>query len=299
VTWSNSGTGIITPIYSAGGLTTASTITLSPGVPFSVPFSPGSSATPALTDVSGFASYDLNLYSIASSPGSANAPIVLQVTLQWFDDTVSNIPVFEEDWWTWIDRANNAAYFSPSTAMAGSGPMHGRYLRITLQIPASCTSGAIIQFLNLFGSPRPVPYSDWRQSMQVVSPEANGITELPSTGLGFDNTLGSAFQTGLPTSQRIWIPLALYAGPVYLRFRTDASTPASNIIIASANNLNASGIGFSDTTAQNIMLSFTATATNENEFNLIAPRAPLYIGFEGNTTSETTFSFNAIGQQAA
>jgi hypothetical protein len=81
------------------------------------------------------------------------------VQLQWFDDLTSGIPVFGEDWYPF---ASSVAPPRQNT-LAGCKPIHGQYLTITITNLA-LTAAIAVQHLDLFGSPRVVPYSDWRQN---------------------------------------------------------------------------------------------------------------------------------------
>lgn len=243
-------------------------------------------------NVTQFASYDLGFYLYAQSPGGVSSPIVALCQLLWFDDLTSNIPIYEEQWWVWVGRA--PAGFNDN--MMGTGPMHGAYMTVNISIPTACASNAILQYFQLFGSPRPQPWSDWRQDAFQVNPQNNGLTVVSPSTSGYENTLCNAFQIAPGNNASVWIPISLYSGPVYWRFQA-SQIPNNDPVIAAADNITASQIVVG--TANAVTLVNIPNDTNEHFGTFYAPRVPLYFVIHVNATTGGNFSFNMTAQQAA
>lgn len=280
-TWTNPNVTQVTSLASAGGITGTPAQVLGVG--------PTSYQPIVLQNVSSFASYDLNMYGFSTSPGV----LVIPVTLQWYDDLVSGIPVFEEDWWIWAGRA---APVSANSYLAASGPMHGQYLTVT--ISNISTTGLTIQYFNFFGSNRTVPYSDWRQNAVAVNPLTGGLTTgAPNaTADAFDNVLLGVDNGAVGAGASLWFPVGLYAGPIYFRFSINA-VPTQNITLCSTEGL-VSGNLIPGSAGPGILLNFSPAANAEIETLLDAPRAPLALIVHGNAAA-SAFSCRIIGQQAA
>lgn len=283
-TWTNPNVQGITPIFQGGSLSPASNVqTITPAAGFNIV---------NLANVALYQSYDINLYGYAVTPGIVAAPITMLVQLLWYDDKVSGIPVFEEQWWIWLGRTN--AQFAD--CMAGCGPMHGAYMSVNISIPTTCTSNMILQYFNLFGSPRPQPYSDWRQDAQEVDPETNGLAILLPGTSSYENQLASVTAT-LTNGSSSWVPIGLYAGPVYFRFQAGAA-PQNTVCIASAENVRQGDLVVG-TGTPNIISSTFGNDANDHEAIVILPRSVCYIAIHQNATTTAGVSFSAVGQQAA
>lgn len=274
---------IITPLAQIGSLTGSPAGTVVPGTPF---------VAMSLVDVSGYASYDLNAYAFSQSPGSVNANVVMQIQLQWFDDLVSGISVFEEDWWVWVGRA------APTVnTLAGCGPMHGRYMTVNVFPVITATFNLTLQYINIFGSNRTVPYSDWRQNGAQVNPQSNTITEQAGGGDSFDNILASISNETLTASQLVFIPCGLYSGPVYYRFQCNTAAPLHDPTIVNMAGQVSGGLG-AGTGTVGVLVNFTQD-TLEHEGTLLLPRAPCAFIIQGATSGTSNYSFQLIAQQAA
>lgn len=286
-TWTNPNVNQITSLAQTGSLTGTPALTLTPGTTYQ---------PVVLANVASFTSYDLNMYGYASPAGNAGNVLVIPVTLQWFDDLTSGIPVFEEDWWIWAGRA---APVSNTSYMAASGPMHGQYLTVTVGNNGGVGSNLIIQYFNMFGSNRSVPYSDWRQNAQSVNPETNGIATLAGESFSdaFDNVLLGLDEVAVGANGQVWAPLGLYAGPVSIRLRLE-TTPAHNFVFASTEGLESGSLLAVGTTCPGIVYSAAGTLATEYNATIIAPRAPLAFTVQAPAAG-TTISCRVVGQQAA
>lgn len=277
----------ITPVVlaSLGSIGGAAAATIVPGTPFTAL---------SLQDVSAYQSYDINLFAFSQSPGTVNANIVAQVVFQWFDDLTSGIPVFEEDWWVWCGRAAPVAGFN---TLSGCGPMHGRYLTVQVFTTITAATNMTLQYINIMGSGRPVPSSDWRQSGVAVNPQSNGITAQLGGGTGFDNRLGSVSNLTLGASALVFIPLGLYSGPVYYRFQCNTAAPLHNVTFVDMAGQVSGGLG-AGTATPGVLQNITAD-TNEHEATFLAPRAPMAFIIQGATAGTSSISLEVIAQQAA
>lgn len=282
--WTNPNIGQVIPLVQSGSLNPASNVaTITPAGGFQLVNQ---------VNVTQFISYDLNTYLYAVSPGGVSSPIVALFQLLWFDDLTSGIPVFEEQWWIWVGRA--PAGFPD--CMAAQGPMHGAYMTVNVSIPTACASNAILQYFNLFGSPRQVPWSDWRQDAFQVNPQNNGLTAVSPSTSGYENSLANVSSFAPGNGNSVWVPCNLYAGPVFYRFQA-SQVPNNDPVIAAADNITASGIVIG--TPNPMVLVNIANDVNEHEANFVAPRVPLYFTLHANATTGGNFSFSLVGQQAA
>ncbi len=291
--WTNPNVQQIVPIYQNGVALV--------GGPFAATIGAGGTFTPfSLVNVSQFASYDINAYMFAVTPGGVGSPFSCQIQLLWYDDLTSGIPVFEEDWWVWIGRAATGPIGTGPgglNPLAGCGPMHGQYMTMTISLTGSSTSGMTIQYLNFFGSNRNLPYSDWRQNAVPIFPQVNNLIYIPPTQeptLGYDNVLCSISNVALANSQ-YYVPLNLYAGPVWLRYAISAA-PTNDPTLSVFGGLVGGQVVIGAATP-NILVNIP-TATTELETQLILPRAAVGFIIHSNAAG-STLSLEVIAQQAA
>lgn len=282
--WTNPNVQQTIPLAAKGSIGGAAAATIVPGTPFN-----------ALNkvNISQFASYDLTAFMFAATPGAVNAILVGQIQLQWFDDLTSGIPIFEEDWWIWAGRA---APVAGQNTLAATGPMHGTYMSVNVFVPITAASNGVLQYINIFGSPRTVPYSDWRQNGQLVNPQSNGITLQAGGGTSFDNLLASISNLTLTANQLIFIPFGLYSGPVYYRMQCTVAA-LHDPVIADMNAEVSGGLGAG--TANNGILVNFPTDTVEHEGTYFSGRSPGAFMIQGNAAGTTNFSLQVIAQQAA
>ena len=281
--WTNPNLGKVIPLFSQGILGGGSIGSITPGTPFTVVNQ---------INVSQFTSYDINLYTLCASPGSVGAPITTQVNLQWFDDLVSGIPVFQEMWFIWNGRAANSAAFNTAS---GTGPMHGKYLTIQLFIPPGAASNVTVQYVNLFGSSRTLSKSDWRQNAQGVNPQVNGFVIQQGGGTGYDDILASISGAVLGASALVFVPLGLYSGYVYYRYQCN-NVPAHDPVIAQV--AGTIGGGWAVGTGMTGVLVNIPSDANEHEGFFMMPRSACVFIFQANATSGSTFSLEIAGQSS-
>lgn len=290
--WTNPNVQQVTPLAQVGGIN---------GVGAVVIPAAGSTVILNQVDVSLFESYDLNMYAYANTPGQSGSPFSCQVQLQWYDDLTTGIPVFEEDWWPWIGRAAIGSIGSGSSSMnplAGAGPMHGRYLTVTVAQVTLATSSITLQWFNFFGSGRSVPDSDWRQQMTAVVPQVfNLVIQAPTNepAFGFDNVLANLSNRNIGNSTVAFIPFNLYAGPTWVRFQASGAA-SSNPVICVFGGLVGGG-PIAGLTCPNILAEFTADGL-EHEITTQLPRAACGLIVSSPSTG-LTISLEVVGQQAA
>jgi hypothetical protein len=219
----------------------------------------------------------------ALSPGALDAVVVGQAQIQWFDDLVSGVVVFEEDWYFWASRGAP----SGANSLAGSGPMHGRYMLLTITIPTTAATGATLQYINVFGSNRTVPYSDWRQNSLSVAPECDGLAYISGGGIAFDNTLCNVNAAAVGASSSYWLPIGLYSGPAYFHMRFSGAQLASPVIV------NCEGIvggQLSVGTACIGQLVAEAGSANTDYYGtILLPRAPVRARLRGTGSSINSY----------
>jgi hypothetical protein len=285
--WTNPNTQKIIPLFQGGSITGASSALVIP---------PGLTTVLNKVNVSQFESYDLNTYVFTNTPG-VNTAIVSLINLVWYDDLTSNMPVFEEDWWIWNGRVAQD-FTNTITPQVASGPMHGRYLTVIYN-NTGVGSNITVQFLNIFGSNRNVQQSDWRQNADLINPQSNGITALSSSVAaqsGYENCLGVLNNFPITAASTQFLPLCLYAGPVWIRFQSPTVAPGANVVICTVVG-DISGDITVGTANKNVIANITAD-TAEHELQVIFPRAPCFMAIKGGASNHS-FSFIAIGQQGA
>lgn len=161
-------------------------------------------------DVSNYNSYDLAMAAVDTSQATLGHALTFNVRLDWFDDLITGIPVFSEVWNPWVMGQTPT---HPSQGIVGSGPMHGQYMSMTISNAASFV--VALPYVNVFGSPRPIPLSDWRQSL------GNHVTDQKFAKINSINNLGSnnvLVDTGglvaVVAGNSYMVPCGLYSGPV-------------------------------------------------------------------------------------
>jgi hypothetical protein len=174
--------------------------------------------------------------------------------------------------------------------------MHGQYMTVNLILPATTTFGATLQYFNMFGSNRVVPYSDWRQNAQSLSPQSNGVTFQAGAGVAFDNTLANISNVILGASALIFVPCGLYAGPAYFRYQGNA-TPLHNIVLVNMEGYISGGLA-AGTGDNGVLVNVAGTSGTEYELALQLPRAPCALVAQAPAAG-MGFSFQLIAQQAA
>jgi hypothetical protein len=274
----------ITQLAQIGTPGGAAAATLTPGASFPVL---------SLAPIGQYNSYDLNMYVTAINPGALAAVMTVLITLQWFDNPLLP-PVFEEDWQIWAGRANPVIGVN---TLSGNGPMHGQYLSVTVTIPGGAANNAVLQYINIFGSPRVVPFSDWRQNAGAVNPQNENMTIIPPSTqqyIGFDNTLAAAVNFACNANTTYWQPCSLYSGPAYLRF--ESSNAPTTVFLVNCQYL-VSGALIPGAACPGILFTIGA-GTTEITKQLNLPRAPCAIVIQ-NGSSVDTVSFELVAQQAA
>lgn len=305
--WTNPNNTQVTPLAVLGGPTgpVAGTIPTLGGAFNVTGQAPGAIQIAAngvyVLNVAQFASYDLNMYAYTQSAGSVGSNITVEITLQWYDELVTGIPVFEEDWWIWCAR-NSLPYGGGGTAyqntLAGSGPMHGAYVAVYVSTATTAAFAATLKYFYLFGSNRPVPYSDWRQNAVAVEPNENGAVIQQGTGpIGFENILAQTPTALVIPAGPNFIPFGLYSGPINFYFEPSVIATTNPTIINVANmvsgNMADNGVG------QGCMANLGNNAASAVSGVIYGPRAPCALMITGNAGGTTTFGFQAIAQQAA
>lgn len=252
----------------------------------------GSTTLLNLVDVSSYGSYDIAIYAYVSAK-TAGAPNAYSLKLQWFDDLISGIPVFQEEWWPFcgLNTSNNI-----NAAAIGTGPMHGRYMSVVATNPANSTFTINIQYVNIYGSPRATPYSDFRQS-GVLSQMGDTLYSQPAAapfqGDTTDNILLSlSTTTGL--NQSLIFPIGMYSGPVGIYFNAQQNFNSNPGLFATGPG---SISGQLATTSAELFQWGIGPAKQFQQ--VMIPRGGAYILVQSSATVAVTFVLSVIAQQAA
>ena len=282
MSWQNNNNNQVTSLFSAGAFGSDA---------IHIPAN-GSIQPVQLIDVSLFSSYDLSFYVGANTQQNAGVALAFQVDLTWYDDLTSNIPVFQETWYPWV----TSTYPSVATPdIVASGPMHGRFMTITMTNPGNILLG--ISYMLLFGSPRNLQLSDWRQNIGRVGMHDHTLVILPMgspvPGNGYDNSLidtGGLISVGVAN---FWFPLNLYAGPIDWIFQVGGgAVVASAEIVDVGTNYQATVSGSLNGTTGKIV---AMPAGNASSGNVILPRGGC--AFVISVTTAGTIAFKAVAQQ--
>lgn len=263
-------------------------ITMTPGTPETVV------AYPA--PVSMYNGYEISCYGYCTSQGTAGAPLVFLISLEWFEDPVSGIPVAAEHWYCWLDRADNTATLIDNAPIVGYGNMHGQYMSITVQTLSTCTENAFLGFIYANGTQRSFPTSRWRQAMTSINPDSNGLTTINPTSAadGIDNVLAMVNGLTLAANESCWIPVGLYAGNTWLRF-TNGAAPASTIVLVDCSRLRSGDlVPANGNNHQGAVFNLNNTADQDVQQFLMLPRGVCALLIEnGSATSEIGFAILA------
>jgi hypothetical protein len=281
--WSPQNAVVAASLVSMGSLTSGSGITIAVG---------SSTTLLSLVDVSSYASYDFTIYAYVSGRG-AGSPNGYSVKLLWYDDLVSGIPVFQEEWWPFTG-INSSSTIAP--AAIGTGPMHGRYLSVIVTNPPSSTFTINVQFVNIYGSPRSTPYSDWRQSGVACQPGDTTYTfpvSAPFIGDTIDNTL-LALSTTMPISQSLLIPIGMYSGPVGIYFNAEENFNINPALYATTGGAVSGSIN-----ATSPLLFQWGIGPAKQYQELLLPRGGSFILLATSSTVAVTFFISVVAQQAA
>jgi hypothetical protein len=273
----------VTSLFSAGTATGGGFTTI-PGL--------GGSITPLnLVDVSLFNSYDLSMAVVGNPQNVVGNALAFRVTLTWYDDLTSNLAVFSEIWNPWVVTGYPA---TNPRGIIGDGPMHGKYFTMTITNLGANT--VTVQYLNVFGSPRNLQVSDWRQYLNnevsdaVLAPMFNGA-------IGFDNNLADTQGSFAAVANTTYLmPFCLYAGPVAWSLEL-----GPGIVVTAANVMDIGGnyaqiMSGTVTLGVGNMIGFPFTASEQINGQIILPRSAcaLYLRIGGTGGN---VNFKVVAQQ--
>lgn len=282
---------IITPLAQQGGLPPA-------GSAFNVPAA-GTVNITTLADVSLYSAYDISIYAFCTQQGVTGASLTMPVTFTWYDDLVSGVSVYTEEWDVWVSTNNGSGVYPKGTAF-GTGPMHGRYLTVSVA-ELGGAEPITIQYVNIFASNRSVTRSNWRQAPGAMA--SNGIT-FWTTGVGPDdnltinNVLGTVSAGSVPAASTVWFPFGLYSGQVWWRFQAGAALANDACLDLCDPRIIQSG-SISPGTGGQVVLNNIGTATNETEVQLLLPRCPAYIVFHNSSASAVGIQMGLFAQEVS
>jgi hypothetical protein len=299
----NPGSTAVLNLYpSATNFTSASTVTSL--------FTSGNSTGTAITaipanssvnvvqniDISAYNSYDMSTYIVNSTQAIAGSAMAIKFEFKFYDDLVSGIPVFIEDWYPWCGSIFPPA--SPFSGLTATGPMHGHYLTITVTNGSAQAVG--LAWLNLFGSPRLMELSDWRENMVNNAP-ADAVLHVGVSGVGsgYDNVLCD-FQGTLTAGQNYLIPFNLYSGPVNIFYYNDVAAPGGTPLVV---DIGANYVGYTSGSiptappVKGVLLALTGGVTAGAQYSLFLPRGACALTIKGNAATSSPMSLTVTAQQ--
>lgn len=250
---------------------------------------PGNNLQPIiLQDVTNYNSYDMSLVVNDGSQALVNHPHGYRVTLAWYDDLTTGIPIFREDWWPWVGNATNVM---PCTA---TGPMHGKYMTVTITNVAA-VGNLNVNSLLIFGSGRTTNLSEWRQQANSKSDQAANI--LSNATVDTDNYIADTNGMIAVTANLTYVLfLGLYTGPIDWAMQiggTGGLTRSNLINVGSAAAVQTSG----NLNPQRNSLEVLATASGAQQSgSQKLPRAGCAAIFTVGAAN-TTIEFTAVAQQ--
>jgi hypothetical protein len=272
----------VTTLFQAGSVAGGSNINIAAGA---------TTILLNMADISLYASYDLSLALSNFNQNTHGSALCCRVTLSWFDDLISGVPVFQEIWNPWVVTAIPGV---PPQGIIGNGPMHGKYFSISITNPGVNVVGVV--YANIFGSPRQVPLSDWRQFLNNAVLD-NVLVNLFNTAIDFDNDLADTQgPANLLANTSYLMPFGLYAGPVTYSLQLGAGIVVTRLnIIDIGGNYNVSTSGNVNPAVGNLLSPGTA-AGEQLEGQLFLPRSgcALYVAV---TTTGGTINFKVTAQQ--
>lgn len=225
-----------------------------------------STVTPfSMIDVSQFNSYDLYLAVSDSGqavPGHAHACIV---TLSWYDDLTSGIPIFTETWCPWVSNLANSAIAN------GTGPLHGQYMSISINNPTGFA--VALNKMSVFASVRNVQLSDWRQ-MLGTNVSDTFLHIIPNPSLGTDNMLADT--NGLITlaaNTNYVMFFDLYSGPAAWALQYGSGIAVTRANVCNIGSNAATQTSNNMTTQANSLLALPNTAGLQTNGSLFLPRS--------------------------
>lgn len=250
-----------------------------------------------LADVSQFSAYDITLVLYNTNQATAESALTAPIVLEWFDDLTSGIPVYSEIWDVWISN-QTVPLFSPNGQNAGivfgTGPMHGRYLTISVSEVTGVT-GINAQFFNVFGTSRSPNISTWRQTPPPMSVGVGAVLlTTPNQISGPSNILIEVSSGVMAANTPYMIPIGLYSGPVsWGVICSQASVhplmicTAAPGLIANGNKDGTTGLLAGTTTALGLGVPAYGTA--------YLPRSVCYTTIESANAADVWFTVTAGG----
>jgi hypothetical protein len=250
-------------------------------------------------DVTNFASLDFVIQAYMTNQSTSGAAYTSLMEVIFYDSTSGGTnPVFIESWWFWLANGSTA-----NIPMFGSMPCHGNQVTINIYNPSTGSSCIEeLQQFTVFGSPRVVPYSDFRQNSPGTAISSSAGTVIANgpglyTG-GTDDIIGQLQSFSAAASNSYVMPLALYAGPVSAHFIDTVTLTVSALLVSAANMLNNGELSGS-TLGQGVIASSGLPVANTfTQMGTNFPRAPVFL-YVSQPATAGSFAFSAVGQQAA
>lgn len=241
-------------------------------------------------NVSNYESYDIAAYIGDPTQNNVGHALACKIELKWFNDNVSGIPVYIEDWQPWVSKVIPPV--SAFEGIVGTGPMHGQFMTVTITNGSS--SAIEFAWLSIFGSPRNQNFSDWRQNITLATvQDATLHTAQGLTGTSFDDVVFEG-SFALAANQNYLMPINLYAGNVSMSLGSSAALAGVYIVDIGTNYANfTSGNVPTAPALGHIWEGVEGAGTQQAEF--ILPRSACAFVVKAGTAA-TNFDVTMIAQ---
>jgi hypothetical protein len=252
----------------------------------------GTDTIVSLVDISQYESYDLATAFVDTSQNTAGHALVQTVSVQFFDDLTSGIPIYQETWYPWVVSQTPTVGLQ---GVIGCGPVHGHYM--TIKVSNGGSGAVTIPYFNLYGSPRNVQVSDWRQCHGNHVSDAT-LHEIQTVGDGYDNSLfDSNGLNTLANSTGYLFPLFLFAGAVDIMLDNNSAVLSSAEIVDIGAPDQTSG-NISTTTGAIFIFPSTALAAAAVTFASInLPRSACALKLITTASGGGNVGFKVVAQQ--
>lgn len=245
----------------------------------------------SLIDVSQFTSFEISLYVYNISQSTVGAALTCPVQLLWYDDLVSGIPVYQEEWDIWVANNSGGGIVPPLGTAFGYGPMHGRYMTITVTEPGGVNAINLL-FGNVYGGQRSFPKSNFQQSPPIMS--NNGISygnpTMVNSATAFNNILVECNNSSPGLAGTFWIANGLFAGNAWWRFQPPSAGILAHDVCLSAADPSTVQSGSMSAGVSTPGVIYDASGSSgstpsETQVMVVLPRCPTY----------TVFQFSSLG----
>lgn len=242
-----------------------------------------------LQDVTNYNSYDMVINVSDANQATAGHAHAYRVDMLWYDDLTTGIAIFQETWWPWVSLTNGGM------PLYATGPMHGKYMTVTISNVTGVVGNIGLDSLLIFGSGRTTNLSEWRQAANhKIDASAHTV---PNGTVDMDNYIAdNGGMSAINATLTYVIFLGLYSGPIdwAMQLGAGGGLTRSNLInVGSAAATQTSG----NLNPQANSLEILATAAGAQAAgSQFLPRAACALVMTVGAAN-TTLEFTAVAQQ--